>query len=267
VGRRIPAAIETFYGGKPKWLARVDPSSPEGVAMLLDDLRGKTPLVNVARAAERSRFSVARWLSAASEPRLPDFLRALEATSLRMLDFVACFADPATLPSAARAWRELQAARRSARELPWSHAVLRVIETNGYRKLREHAPGFIAERLGITLEEERRCLDLLESTGQILRRRKRFLIGRVLTVDTRDSRDQLRATRAWWANLAVERMRSGAEGSFSYNLFSVSRADYQRIEALHRAHFREIRSLVAASAPMECVGLMSMALLPFGPAD
>jgi hypothetical protein len=62
-------------------------------------------------------------------------------------------------------------------------------------------------------------------------------------------------------------MRSGAEGSFSYNLFSVSRADYQRIEALHRAHFREIRSLVAASAPMECVGLMSMALLPFGPAD
>jgi hypothetical protein len=198
---------------------------------------------------------------------LPDFLRALEATSLRMLDFVACFADPATLPSAARAWHELQAARRSARELPWSHAVLRVVETEGYRALREHVPGFIAERLGISLEEERRCLELLESTGQIVRRRKGFVIGRVLTVDTRDSRDQVRATRAWWANLAVERMRGGAEGSFSYNLFSVSRTDYQRIEELHRAHFRAIRSIVAASAPMECVGLMSMALLPFGPSE
>src|SRR6185503_14505948 len=152
------------------------------------------------------------WLSGESEPRLPDFLRLVEATSLRMLDFVACFADPDSLPSATRAWRDLQAARRSARELPWSHAVLRVIETEGYRALRAHVPGFIAERLGIPLDEERRCLELLESTGQILRRRRRFLIGRVLTVDTRDSRDQLRATRAWWAGLAVERMRAGAEG-------------------------------------------------------
>jgi hypothetical protein len=263
-GRPVPSVLKSFYGGAPKWLARHEPSSPKGVAALLEDLRGKMPLVDVARAPGRSRFSVARWFSGESEPRLPDFLRLIEATSLRMLDFVACIVDPETLASAAHGWRDLQAARRSARELPWSHAVLRVIETEGYQALRRHVPGYVAERLGISLDEERRSIELLEETGQIVRGRERYRVGRVLTVDTRDSRDQVRATRAWWANLAVERMRAGADGAFSYNLFSVSRADYQRIEALHRAHFLEIRSIVAASTPVECVGLVSMALLPFG---
>ena len=263
-GRRTRDVMQSFYGGVPKWLARHDPASREGVAAFLEDLRGKAALVAVSSAAGKSRYSVARWLSGDTEPRLPELLRIVEATSLRMLDFIACFVDPETLPSASKAWRDLQAARRSARELPWSHAVLRIIETESYRKLPEHRPGFIAERLGISQAEERRCLELLEDTGQILKRRNRFHIGRVLTVDTRGSRDQGRATRAWWARLAVERMLAGADGSFSYNLFSVSRADYLRIEALHRAHFREIRSIVAASTPMESVGLISMALLPFG---
>ena len=51
---------------------------------------------------------------------------------------------------------------------------------------------------------------------------------------------------------------------FSYNLFSVSRVDLERIRELHRAYFRELRRIVAASEPAECVVLANVHLLELG---
>src|SRR4029077_8247337 len=110
--------------------------------------------VDLAREAGFSRFAVSRWLKGVAEPRLPDFLRLVEATSLRVLDFVAAFADPSSMPSVAAAWVERQAAREAAFARPWSHAVWRALELSSYQVLPQHQPGFLAERLGITPEEE-----------------------------------------------------------------------------------------------------------------
>lgn len=238
--------------------------SSEGVAALLDELRGGTSTVDLARGAGRSRFAVARWLSGDAEPRLPDFLRLLEAASLRLLDFLACFVDPSRLPSVSSAWRTLEAARRVAYELPWSHAVLRAIELESYRKLKRHRPGFIAAVLQISQEEEARCVALLLETGQLKRQGQRLVPGASLTVDTRGDPERARGIKAWWTKLALERLEADAPGSFAYNLFSVSRADLERIRELHRAYFREVRRIVAASEPSECVALMNVHLFELG---
>lgn len=47
---------------------------------------------------------------------------------------------------------------------------------------------------------------------------------------------------------------------FSYNLFGVSNADLERIEALQRAYFRELRSIVAQSEPVENVAVVNLQL-------
>lgn len=222
------------------------------MARLLDALRGGSSIKDVAGRAGRSRYAVSRWLGAAAEPRLPDFLRMIEATSLRLLDFVAAFFDPSALPSAARAWRQLETARHVARELPWSHAVLRVLELSDYRALPRHEPGFIARRAGMSLEEEKRCLRLLAATKQIRKRRGLWEPHRVLTVDTRSNPDAGRALLAFWAEVGLERMRAdGAKGLYSYNLFTVSQRDLDRIRELHLAYFRQLRSIVAQSEPAE----------------
>jgi hypothetical protein len=57
-----------------------------------------------------------------------------------------------------------------------------------------------------------------------------------------------------------ERFLAQAEGVFSYNLFAVSNADLERIEALQRAYFRELRSIVAQSAPVENVAVVNLQL-------
>jgi transcriptional regulator with XRE-family HTH domain len=246
------AALARFYGTPPSWLEHADPSVPATVARLLDDLRGGSSIQDVARRAGCNRYAVSRWLSGKSEPRLPDLLRMIEATSLRLLDFLACFVDPASLPTAARAWRELETARKVAVELPWSHAVLRALELEAYRALPRHVPGFIAERVGIARAEEERCLRLLAATKQIRRRGGRWVPHRVLTVDTRQDPRAGRTLLAFWAEVGRTRLQaSEARGLFSYNLFTVSSRDLERLRELHLAYFRQLRSIVAQSEPAE----------------
>jgi transcriptional regulator with XRE-family HTH domain len=257
VGVDSRTAFERFYRARPEWLTRSEstPASREGVSAFLRDLAAARSIQDMARAAGASRFVVSRWLSGATEPRLPDFLRMIEVTSLRLLDFVACFANPKELPSVARDFGELESARLLAYEHPFSHAVLRVLELEDYQRLPRHRPGFIAERLGIDREAEQRYLGLLLESGQIRRVRGRYRLARVRTVDTRDQPELSRKLRAFWAKVGVERLEAGVPGTYSYNLFSVSRADLERIRALHRNYFRELRAIVAASQPAECVAL------------
>ncbi|HEX2876298.1 MAG TPA: DUF4423 domain-containing protein [Polyangiaceae bacterium] len=253
-------ALRKFYRSPPAWLDAADLTAPLNVARVLEDLRGNTRLQALAERAERSRFSISRWLSGDSEPRLPDLLRLLEATTLRVLDFVACFVDPALLPSAAARWQELETARRVADELPWSHAVLRALELTQYQALPRHAPGFVAKQLGISLEEEERCLRLLSQSKQIRRRQGRWVPGRTLTVDTRYNPDAGRKLLTWWGEVGVARLQQGSRGQFAYNLFTVSERDLERLRDLHRAYFTELRSIVAASEPAERVVVANLQL-------
>jgi hypothetical protein len=282
-GRAWPTAAD-FFGGLRRLGKPVGPSlrqfyqlpseaellpelhKAEGVAALLNDLRGRTTVNDLARAAHRSRFAVARWLKGQAELRLPDFLRIVQCATQRLLDFLACFVDPSTLPSVASAWRALESARRLAYEMPWSQAVLRVLELESYRKLPRHEPGFIADWLQISREQEERCIALLLETGQVQKKRGRLVPGAAMTVDTRRDATRSREMKACWAEVALARLRAGQAGTFSYNLFSVSRKDFGRIQELHRAFFRELRRIVAESEPTECIALANVHLLEIGPA-
>lgn len=260
-GVDVGAALTRFYRTAPQWLASLDPTSPELVARLLEDLRGHTTMGDVARRASRSRFAVARWLKGEAEPRLPDFLRMLEATSLRVLDFVAAFVDPQKLPSVKDSWERLEAGRRAAFQLPWSHAVLRVLELESYRAEEAHRPGFIAAALGISLEEERQCVEALTTSGQLEWEGARYRVNERLT-DTSNNPEAGRALKIWWTEQALERLRQDREGLYSYNLFAVSERDYQRLRQLHLDYFRELRSIVAESQPAQRVVLAHFQLLP-----
>jgi hypothetical protein len=253
--------MRRFYNSPPAWLDSADLATPEGIATLLDDLRGRTSVVDLARASGKSRFAVARWLRGEAEPRLPDFLLLIEKTSLRLLDWIATLVDPKALPSLERPWVELEARRRSAYDLPWSQAVLRALELTDYERLRKHSPGWIAERIGITLEQERECLELLARTGQIYSKRGRWRLREVLAVDTRRDAEAEHRIKHWWSQLALARLGRPDSGLLSYNVFAVSERDLSRIQELQLAYFRQMRGIIAESAPSERVVLASLSLV------
>lgn len=260
-GIDLRAAFESYHRGSRAWMTG-DLATPEAVGAFLREIRGSARIGDVARATGRSRYAVSRWLKGAAEPRLPDFLRLVEAMSLRVIELVAVFADPSKLPAAASAWADLAALKQAAHDAPWSAAVLRVIDLREYGALAAHESGWIAERLGITPAEEAEAVELLLRTGQIEKRRGRLVAGRALAVDARRDPESTRMMRAFWTEVALARLRAGTDGIFSYNVFSVSEADYERLRELHRAYFQELRSIVARSEPSERVLLASAQLVP-----
>jgi transcriptional regulator with XRE-family HTH domain len=263
VGIDVNRAIPEFVGGSSKALSGTDLTDPAGVATLLAHLREGTTLVELGRRMGTNRVSVSRWVKGEAQPRLVDLLRFVDATSLRLLDFLAVFTDPKSLPEAADEWHMLEAQRKVAYELPWSHAVMRVLELTDYRALPQHQPGFIADRLGIALAEEQRCLEALASSRLIAKRRRRWVATQILTVDTRKNPDAGRRLKGHWAKVGGERLpqlEPGEADLFSYNLFTVSERDYQRLRELHIAYYQELRRIIDASKPAERVALVNLQL-------
>jgi transcriptional regulator with XRE-family HTH domain len=264
IGVDVQAAVLSLYR-QPPGEARFDPTTPEGVAQFLNDLRGRTTVQQLAKSSGLSRFAVARWLKGETQPRLPDFLRLVEVASLRLLDLLGGLVDPLGLPSVREAWRELELARTATYREPWSQAVLRALELGAYQALPRPAPGWLAARLGISRAEEERALELLVATGQAVRTPAGHVpLGEQRVIDTRRNPDGAHALRVFWSEVALERLKGRAEGLFSHSVFAVSERDLQRIRELQKAYYQEVRAIVAQSEPVERVALLNVQLVQLG---
>lgn len=257
-----------FHRRAPAWLDEADPFSPESVARFLSELRGETPIGVLAEQTGFNRYSVGRWLKGEAQPKLPELLCLIEASSRRVLDFLACIVDPARMPSVAKQWQQLSAAREVAYETPWSRAVLHALELQGYRKVSAaRANAWLARCLGIDASEVSKGLDALERSGQVRKLRGKWHIDRVIAVDTSADANRARALKVAWTRVAAQRLESGSPGSFGYTVFAVSRADLSRLRGLQLQYVRAMQSLIAESSPGECVGLYCAQLVDLNAED
>lgn len=258
-------AVVAFYRMRPAWLPDAGPDR-EVARLLLLDQRRQVPLVQLARATGFSRFALRRWFTGEAEPRLHEFLNVLDVCSRRLIDFLATLVDPTRLPSAEDAWRIQALARQAAYQCPWSHAVLRVLETEDYASLPKHAPGWIARRLGIALEDEVESLTLLSQSRQISLQNGRWVPVEQRALDLRAGHDAAKALSAWWAQVAAERARS-SPGMFAYNVCGVARRDLDRIQALQVDFLKQVRAIVSESEPVERVALVAVQILALDVAE
>ncbi|MCB9677500.1 MAG: DUF4423 domain-containing protein [Alphaproteobacteria bacterium] len=267
-GLDLRTCLESFYGHETRqWLdEHADLASVDATAAFMTDLKGRSSTTDVAKRAGLSRYSVTRWLVGQTQPRLPDFLTFLDASSLRLVDFVTSFVPPEAVPSVAEEYRRLEARRQGAGRYPWTQAILRALEVADYLALPAHAPGWIAARIGIPLEEELSCLEYLELTGQVERVDGRFRPA-TTAVDTRLQPSVGRQLKSHWANVGVERIDGGAPGQFSYNVFTCSAEDFERIRELHLAYYRALRQIVAGSHPEEHVVVANIQLFKLDPVE
>jgi len=235
------------------------------VGAWLSRLRGETPIAELAQRMSSSRFSVARWLHGDAKPRLPDFFRLLDAITHRLPDWVAAFVPLEGVPLLKPRYDAAQAAKHLAFEVPWSEAVLRLLETAGYRAARRRHDQYLATALGIGVAEVRDCTEQLLAAGLVEKRAGRLVPREQGAVDTQGGREALHRLKRHWSHVAAERLQAPREADyFAYNVVSVSAADLERIRERLRVAFREIRSLVAASRPEEVAALINLQVVTFG---
>ncbi len=222
-------------------------------------LLGPTRVVEIARRMHRSRPTVSRWLSGTAQPRLHEFLEFVDASTARVPDLVAEIVPIAQVPALAARYEVTRAARRLAFEEPWTEGILRVLETEQYRARSRHDSGWLASVLGLSKSEVAHCLERLVHAEVLRRDQGKYVEVGSLNVDTRGGRDALRALKAHWAKVAMERAPDPHPDDFlAYNVFSASKEDMARIRDVLRSSFREIRAIVAASKPLEEVALVNL---------
>jgi DNA-binding phage protein len=254
------AAVSRFLRREPSWLAQRGVCHPAGVAALLTDLKGRTPVGVIAERSGYNRFSVSRWLKGTAQPRLPEFLAVLDACSRRVPDFVAELVDPAQLPTLADEWRRLTLAREGVHSQPWSHAVLRALELPWSGGRRQQV-AFLAQKTGLSVAAVEAELNFLVTTDQAALTRQGYHPRPAANVDTGGQAARGLTLKLSWARHALDRLGKGGPGHLGYSLFSVSHKDLKRIWQLQLDYVRAVSSIIAASEPGECVGLYTAALL------
>lgn len=266
MGVNLDAALRRFYVVAPPWLDQTDVATRAGVAALLRDLRGKTTLVELARSSDKTRFAISRWLKAEAEPRLNEFFQLVECSSLRLVDLIETLADPGAMPSIRERWQSMVVARRLAYDAPWTQAVLRALELEDYQRLAHPPPGWIARRIGIDAEEERRSLELLHRAGQIRKAGSSWQLVEAMALDVRKDPEAAARLRAFWGHVAAQRCEQGRRGTM-YTLCGVSAADLERLRELQKAYFNQVRTIIAQSQPVERVVLTMVQMLDLGESD
>lgn len=254
------AAVSRYLRRDPAWLTEPGLRSPTGVAELLSDLRGRTPIASLVGATGYNRFSISRWLKGSAVPRLPELLCLVEACTRRLADFVAEFVDPSQLPSLAREWLALTLAREGIFNRPRSHAVLRALELPLPRGLARQSAE-IAQRTGFTPDQVTEELEFLVSTVQVHKTRSGYRALEQAVVDTGGQAERALELKLTFSQLAIDRLRARAPGHLGYSLFSVSRANMVRLRHLQLEYVRAMSAIIASPEPSECVGLYCAQLL------
>ena len=266
VGIDVALALERFHThtaplvqlrGRGKRM-QVDPKS---IAQWLVAHRGRTRATEIAARSRISTFRLSRIFNGKSGVNLADFLLLVSVMTDRLTDLIAALVDIADVPRALRVHTQLEASRALAFSDPWTSAVLAVLETTAYLSSDEPTPRFLAKRLAVDSATIDRALVGLSTAGLIQEQGGKFRVLRALTIDTRGRPGASLRLRRHWATIGAERLAApGPRDLFAYNVFSVSRADFERIRELEQQYFREARAIVAASSVSEVAGLLTVQL-------
>lgn len=247
-GVDVPAALVRFSGRAAECWS----DGEAGLARWLDALRGTTSHIELAARTGASRHQVGRWLSGRACPRLPELLLLVDGMTGRVPDLVAELVDIEAVPALALRHHAARRARSLAWDQPWALAVLMLVDV-GIPV--EGGAAHVAARLGLTEAHAQECIELLVAAGLVTPGPEGFWVA--LSAPSLSTTDDARAIelRRFWTAVACDRVGDRRD-VHSFNLFSVSAADLDRIRALQRAYFRELRGIVAASTPAERVGLV-----------
>ncbi|MBX2803661.1 MAG: DUF4423 domain-containing protein [Myxococcales bacterium] len=260
VGVDVDAGLQRFYRLSTPTLNTVDPASPEGVAAFLRDHRRIRTLDDLSERTGYSRHQLSRWYRGAAQPRLPELLSLVEASTQRLLDYIAILVDPTDVACIAREWSQLEAARSLFWRMPHAQLVLVAVNLLDYRALPAHDDQWLAARLGLQLYQVTGAVEALVATGQLRWEDRHLAFGRVQTLDTRRHPEAPVALRRYWNERALEHVECPST-SWSWNTFTVSEADRDAIVDLYRSTYRKMRAIVAASEPSETVVLVQQSIV------
>lgn len=230
----------------------------DGIVSFLRGLAEGWKVSELSHAMKRDRHAVGRWLRGQTDISLPSLLHFIHITGEELCDFLAALVDVNELEEAAPAYRRLQAARVAGEKMPWASALLYLARLPSYAQLTQHEPGWFSQRLEISEEQERECLDYFVAQGRLI-----FEAGRYLPSPERaDPLVQDAQTRkslaSFWLERGAAQVRGGSSSVGDVKLVALGPKEWRRAQTLRRDYFRKLDALAEASESVHGVAVTSL---------
>jgi DNA-binding phage protein len=264
-GIDLLAVFKAFHAPTAKVLREPDAAS---TAAWLRAFVGGQKQQQIAQSTGLSRFSVGRILSGECEPRLPQFLALVQALTFRVEDFVDAWVGAQAVPLLTARYMRMRAAREALFEQPLCLAVMCLLDTRALARPVEEQVRELARVLDRSRPQVRRAIAMLTRGGVLSAEQGRYRLTGSLVLDATSNAERERAARMHWAKVASQRLRRPSESDlFSYNVFSIGRDDFPKLQELQRAFFRSARALIAGSEPTDLAGLLVVHSFAWDPSD
>jgi len=125
--RTVAALHNTKADTRPKH--DDDLATDAGVQRFIQREKGNIAITDLAEHTGFSRFTISRWLSGESAPKLHQLLAFIDASSGRLVDFVSVLVPIEKITELTERARQIDLQRQIAREMPQTQAVLLGLET------------------------------------------------------------------------------------------------------------------------------------------
>jgi len=246
----VPSLLE-FYAGN----ACPDLSQRPGVTLFLRELLGEKKISHLSIEMARNRHVVGRWLRGQTEMPLSILLQFIEVCTGRLFDFLEFFVDPKLIDEISAEYQQLLISRKSDVELPWSHAIVRMVEFPAYKKLKKHQTGWFAQHLDITHEEEQKSIDVLVQLGRLRFHKNHYQSTN--DIDVKSSRDltAMRKLGSFWMREGAQRVLTPESGRFSYKALTFSEENLIKAKQLQREYMQSLLALSEKKQPQQALTL------------
>ena len=233
---RQPDAIERFWQYAGDETASLDERmNGFDYARWLGVLKGDRTVEEVALGVDLKPAVLRRIFRGDSDPPVGRLFMLVQALTGRIIDFIELMTDPGDLKSIRAVWRSVEAQRKTASEHLNAQSIIACLEIDAYRALPEHSNAWLAQTLGLHIDEVTRTIETLHEGGAILIRHGKYTVVRNRYVNTRKDIDVARRLGRHWANRSLQLDdRHCARGHL---VFSCSDAALSQIfDVYRRAH-------------------------------
>lgn len=232
---------------------------------LVKHLLGAEALSRVAVSTGFPRFVISRWRSGKSERSLEQMLRLLDASVFSLPEFLGRLVAPDLLPSIFKQLEKERRERELHYEHPWIAALLLILRTVEYARLGRHQEGFLAKKLGISLETERAVMKELIEFGVIVKEGARFAPSQRKLCTIGDSEGARRIREYWTARclgFIRENPPNPPRNHWGYLLFNVNIETARKVRERYFSFFNDLTVIIQQSGEgSEEVYLLNLQLL------
>ena len=204
-------------------------------ARWLGVLKGDRTVEEVALGVDLKPAVLRRIFRGDSDPPVDRLLMLVQAMTGRIIDFIELMTDPCNLKSIRAVWRSVEAQRKTASQHLNAQSIVACLEIDAYRALPEHSNPWLAQTLGLPVDEVAQTIETLHEGGAIFIRHGKYSVARNRYVSTRPDVDVARRLGRHWADRSLQLDdRHCARGHL---VFSCSEAALSHIfEVYRRAH-------------------------------